>query len=59
MRALLSYAGQQNTDNGKSLVALQVQRHLNRIEGQVMCEACHSGLVRMTEIGEQGQLFGH
>jgi len=39
-------------------VALQVQRHLNRIEGQVMCEACR-GLVRMTEIGEQGQLFGH
>jgi hypothetical protein len=59
MRALLSYAEQQNTDNGKSLVALQVQRHLNRIEGQVMCEACHSGPVRMTGIGEQGQLFAH
>jgi len=59
MRALLSYAEQQNTDNGKSLVALQVQRHLNSIEGHVMCEACHSVPIRMTGLGQQGHLFAH
>ena len=52
MRALLSYAERQDTDKGKSLVALQVQRHLNKIEGQVMCEACHSGPSRMNSMGE-------
>jgi hypothetical protein len=51
MRALLNYAERQDTDQG-SLVALQVQRHLNKIEGQVMCEACHSGPVRMNTPGE-------
>jgi hypothetical protein len=52
IRALLNYADRQDTDNGKSLVALQVQRHLNRIEGQVMCEACHGGPARMNGVGE-------
>jgi len=47
MRAFLNYAERQQTDQGKGLVALQVQRHLNKIEGQVMCEACHTGPGRM------------
>jgi len=52
MRALLHYAERQDTDQGKGLVALQVQQHLNKIEGQVMCEACHSGPARTNTTGE-------
>jgi hypothetical protein len=52
MRALLNYAERQDTDQGKGLVAVQVQRHLNKIEGQVMCEACHSGPARTNTTGE-------
>jgi len=52
MRALLNYAERRDTDQGKGLVALQVQRHLNQIEGLVMCEACHSLPVRMNTNGE-------
>jgi hypothetical protein len=52
MRALLNYAERQDTDKGKGLVALQVQGHLNEIEGQRMCEACHSGSARMNTPGE-------
>ncbi|MGC2196260.1 MAG: hypothetical protein WA628_16435 [Terriglobales bacterium] len=59
MRALLSYAERQDTDKGKSLMALQVQRHLNRIEGQIMCEACHGGPARMNGTREQGKLVAH
>ncbi len=44
MDALLSFAEQQDTDQGKSPAALEVQHHLNQIEGQVMCEACHTGI---------------
>ncbi|HZQ21984.1 MAG TPA: hypothetical protein VFA89_04225 [Terriglobales bacterium] len=39
---LLSYAERQNSDEGKSRAAMDVQQHLNQIEGQMMCEACHS-----------------
>jgi hypothetical protein len=46
MRALLRYAERQDSDQSKSLVAVQVQRNLNRIEGQVMCQACHSSAAR-------------
>jgi hypothetical protein len=42
MRALLGFAERQGSDQGKSPTALQVQQHLNRIEGQMMCEACHN-----------------
>jgi uncharacterized membrane protein YccC len=49
MQALLHYAERQDTDRGKSPVALQVQRRLNGIEGQVMCEACHSGPARVKQ----------
>lgn len=45
IRALLSYAERRESDEGKSQVALQVQRHLNRIEGKMACEACHPSLV--------------
>lgn len=45
MKALLRFAERQEADTGKSATALEVQRHLNRIEGQTMCEACHSGIV--------------
>jgi hypothetical protein len=43
MEALLSYAERRDSDEGKSPSALGVQRHLNQIEGQRMCAACHSG----------------
>jgi hypothetical protein len=52
MRALLNYAQRWDTDQGKGLVALQVQRHLNQIEGVVMCEACHGRPSRMDATGE-------
>jgi hypothetical protein len=45
IRDLLGYAERQDSDQGKSPTAVEVQTQLNRIEGQVMCEACHSGLV--------------
>jgi len=45
IRALLSYAERRDSDQGKSQVALQVQHHLNRIEGRMACEACHPSLV--------------
>jgi hypothetical protein len=45
MKALLSYAERQDSDQGKSPAALEVQQHLNRIEGQTMCEACHNRIV--------------
>jgi len=48
MRALLRFAQRQESDAGKSATAIEVQRHLNRIEGQMMCEACHSGIVART-----------
>jgi hypothetical protein len=52
MQALLRYADRQDTDRGKSPIALQVQRRLNGIEGQVMCEACHGGPARMNGVGD-------
>ena len=45
MRAVLNLAERQASDQGKSPAALQVQRHLNAIEGQRMCEACHNQMV--------------
>jgi hypothetical protein len=44
-RAALAYAERQDSDHGKSPAALDVQRHLNQIEGQMMCEACHTAVV--------------
>jgi hypothetical protein len=45
IRAALAYADRQDSDYGKSPSAVEVQRHLNRIEGQTMCEACHTSVV--------------
>lgn len=45
IRWLLSYAERTQSDRGKSPRAMEVQRHLNDIEGRVNCEACHTGVV--------------
>jgi hypothetical protein len=45
VRSLMSYAERHDSDRGKSPTAREVQSRLNRIEGQVMCEACHTGVV--------------
>ncbi|MBZ5704308.1 MAG: hypothetical protein LAN63_03075 [Acidobacteriia bacterium] len=55
MRALLGFAERQDSDRGKSPTALQVQQHLNRIEGQVMCEACHNRIVAGSDGGGRQQ----
>ncbi len=45
MRDLLQLAEQQQSNHGKSPNALAVERRLNQLQGQTMCEACHSGIV--------------
>lgn len=45
MDALLLWAERQNSDAGKSPTAIQVQQHLNNIEGKVQCESCHGGII--------------
>lgn len=45
LKALLNLAGRQESNAGKGPTALDVQRHLNEIEGKVQCEACHTGVV--------------
>jgi hypothetical protein len=52
MKGLLDYAGRQGRDEGKSRMAIQVQKHLNAIEGRVMCQACHGGSPRTNGIAE-------
>lgn len=42
LHQLLAFAELQDSDRGKGPTALEVQHHLNKIEGQLMCEACHS-----------------
>ena len=51
-KALLSFAQRQNSNLGKSRAALQVEHHLNEIEGRVMCEACHGGPVTTHQLSE-------
>ena len=51
-KALLAFAQRQNSDVGKSPAAIQVERHLNEIEGKVMCEACHGGSFKADSRGE-------
>ena len=51
-KALLSYAERQDSEDGKSPVVLQVEHRLNRIEGRMMCEACHGGSFNTNAIGE-------
>ncbi|HEY1271846.1 MAG TPA: hypothetical protein VGF08_07665 [Terriglobales bacterium] len=45
MRELLKFAQRRDSDQGKSAAAIEVQRHLNEIEGRVMCEACHTQII--------------
>ena len=42
---LMHWADRQSSDEGKSPTAIQVQQHLNNIEGKVQCESCHGGIV--------------
>lgn len=45
MDDMLRWADKQASDEGKSPTAIEVQQHLNNIQGKVQCEACHSGIV--------------
>jgi hypothetical protein len=45
LKALLNLAHRQESNAGKGSTVLEVQRHLNEIEGKLMCEACHTGMV--------------
>jgi len=42
---LLKFAEQQHANKAKTPTALEVERRLNQIQGETMCEACHSGIV--------------
>lgn len=53
MDAMLSYAERLNSDVGKNATALEVQRNLNHIEGQMMCEACHTTVI--AKFGRKGE----
>jgi len=44
LKSLLKLAERQESNAGKGPTALEVQRHLNEIEGKMMCEACHAGV---------------
>jgi hypothetical protein len=45
LTALLKFAERQESNAAKGPDVIDVQRHLNEIEGKVMCEACHTGVV--------------
>lgn len=45
MKELLKFAQKQQSSRVKSPTAIEVERRLNQIQGQTMCEACHSGIV--------------
>jgi hypothetical protein len=51
MRELLTLAEQQQSNRGKSPNAIAVERRLNQLQGQTMCEACHSGIVARNQGG--------
>jgi hypothetical protein len=51
MKELLAFAEQQQSNQGKGPTALAVERRLNQLEGQTMCEACHSGIVAQNHGG--------
>ncbi len=42
---LLKFAEQQQAHKAKTPTALEVERRLNQIQGETMCEACHNGIV--------------
>ena len=45
MKDLIKFADEQQSNNAKTPTAIEVERRLNQIQGQTMCEACHSGIV--------------
>jgi len=45
MKELLTLAERQQANRGKGPTALAVERRLNQLQGQTMCEACHGGIV--------------
>jgi hypothetical protein len=49
MKELLDFAAQEQSGRPNSPTAIQVQRRLNQIQGQTMCEACHNGIVAESE----------
>jgi len=51
MKDLLAFVEQQQSDQGKSPNALAVERRLNQMQGQTMCEACHGGIVAQNHGG--------
>lgn len=51
MKQLLAFAEQQQSNKGKGPIAFAVERRLNQLEGQTMCEACHSGIVARNHDG--------
>lgn len=51
MRELLTFAEQQQSERAKTPNALAVERRLNQLQGQTMCEACHGGIVARNHDG--------
>ncbi len=51
LRELLALAEQQQSNRAKSPTTLAVERRLNQLQGQTMCEACHSGIVARNQGG--------
>jgi len=45
IKELLKLAERQESSEGKSATAMEVERHLNQIEGHTRCDACHEGIV--------------
>jgi len=41
-RTLLNFIERQQSEHGKSRTVLEVESNLNHLQGQMMCEACHS-----------------
>jgi hypothetical protein len=52
MEELLRFAERQEFEPVENPVAQQVQQQLNEIEGHVMCEACHSGVVAQINVSQ-------
>ena len=51
MKELLTFVEKQQSDQGKTPNALAVERRLNQMQGQTMCEACHGGIVAQNHAG--------
>ena len=44
-RALLNFIDRQQSEVGKNRTVLEVENNLNHLQGQMMCEACHSRVI--------------